>query len=110
MRKWMAEDWAFEITVLEGSARDCRLGLEAGDRFAFEYGCPADFCPRAMIEVFTWCEVIRCGGDFTARGSTEKYAMAFPCPCNQLRFRLTARPINRDANGIYIGDGGHGNT
>lgn len=110
MRKWMAEDWAFEIIALNGSARNCRLGIETGDRFAFQYGCPADFCPRAMIEVFTWCEVIRCGGDFTARGSAEKYTMDFPCPCNNICFRLTAYPINRDANGVYIGESNHGNT
>ena len=61
----MAEDWQFEVTVTDGFAEDCRLGLEKGDKFTFEYGCPADFCPRAMAEIFTWCEVIRCGGDFT---------------------------------------------
>ena len=96
MRKWIVEDWAFELTVTEGQAEHCRLGLEKGDRFSFEYGCPADFCPRAMIEVFTWCEVIRCGGDFTARGSKEKYALEFPCPCSCLTFRLEAKPIHRE--------------
>ena len=96
MRKWIVEDWAFEITVTGGEASQCRLGLEKGDRFAFEYGCPADFCPRAMIEIFTWCEVIRCGGDFTARGSREKYAMNLKCPCQCMDFRLEAKPINRE--------------
>lgn len=95
MRKWIAEDWAFELTVTEGKAEHCRLGLEKGDRFAFEYGCPADFCPRAMTELHTWCEVIRCGGDFIARGSKEKYALTFPCPCSCLTFRLEAKPINQ---------------
>ena len=95
MRKWIVEDWAFEITVMGGEASQCRLGLEKGDRFAFEYGCPADFCPRAMIEIFTWCEVIRCGGDFTARGCREKYVMDMKCPCQCMALRLEARPINR---------------
>lgn len=82
MKKWMAEDWRFEITVTDGLAGDCRLGLEKGDSFTFEYGCPADFCPRAMAEIFTWCEVIRCGGDFTHRGCREKYEMKLACPAS----------------------------
>ena len=24
-----------------------------------------------MFEIYTWCEVIRCGGDFTYRGAKE---------------------------------------
>lgn len=93
MRRWMEEDWAFEITVLSSHAGNCRLGMEQGDSFSFAYGCPADFCPRTMIEVFTWCEVVRCGGDFLARGSREKYAMEFDCPCHVVRFRLEARHV-----------------
>lgn len=101
MKKWLVEDWAFEVTVLSGEAHSCRLGMEAGDAFRFEYGCPEGFCPRAMIEIFTWCEVVRCGGDFTHRGCREKYAMEMMCPCNCLKLRLNAIPINRDENGVY---------
>ena len=103
MKKWMAEDWRFEIRVTKGSARDCRLGLEAGDRFSFGYECPGGFCPRAMIEIYTWCEVVRCGGDFTFRGCGSPYEMELECPCKCLTFRLTAIPDNRDENGRYIG-------
>lgn len=103
MRKWISEDWEFEITATEGEAHNCRLGIEKGDKFVFQYGCPADFCPRAMIEVFTWCEVIRCGGDFTHRGCRSKYEMDFKCPCKCIDFRLVAKPINRDENGVYTG-------
>ena len=103
MRKWMAEDWEFEVTVTSGLARNCRLGLEAGDQFTFQYGCPAGFCPRAMIELYTWCEVVRCGGDFTYRGCEEKYEMDLPCPCQCVHFHVAATPINRDENGLYIG-------
>lgn len=28
MKKWMAEDWQFELTVTEGKAEHCRLGIE----------------------------------------------------------------------------------
>ena len=104
MNKWIVEDWEFELTVIEGEAKQCRLGLEKEDKFIFQYECPEGFCPRAMIELFTWCEVIRCGGDFTHRGrDNEKYKMDFPCPCQCIKFQLVANPINRDENGIYIG-------
>ena len=105
MKKWITEEWEFEVLTLEGEARNCRLGIERGDRFVFQYGCPADFCPRAMIELFTWCEVIRCGGDFTYRGCPEKYQMDLQCPCGCIRFRLTAKPINRDENGVFAEPG-----
>ena len=96
MKKWIVEDWAFEVNVIKGEAQNCRLGLETGDVFRFEYGCPADFCPRAMAEIHTWCEVIRCGGDFTHRGSKHKYELVLPCPCHCLEFSLRAIPINRN--------------
>lgn len=103
MQKWMKEDWEFVVTVTKGKARDCRLGLEKGDAFVFQYGCPGGFCPRTMTELYTWCEVVRCGGDFTYRGCTSKYEMMFACPCSVLEFSLVAVPINRNENGEYIG-------
>ena len=104
MQKWMAEDWEFELTAIEGKARHCRLGLEEGDKFVFQYECPAGICPRVMIELFTWCEIIRNGGDWTYRGCEEKYKMNnISCPCGCVKFNLTAKPINRDENGVYNG-------
>lgn len=102
MNKWVVEDWAFVVEVIDGDAKNCRLGLEKGDVFHFEYETPQGFCPRAMAEIFTWCEVIRCGGDFTYRGAQDKYRIELSCPCHCLRFCLTAVPINRDGNGNYI--------
>jgi uncharacterized repeat protein (TIGR04076 family) len=102
MNKWIVEDWAFDVEVIGGEACNCRLGLEKGDVFHFEYETPQGFCPRALTEIFTWCEVVRCGGNFTYRGAKEEYQMEIPCPCHRLRFRLTAVPINRDKNGKYI--------
>ena len=99
MRAWVVEDWKFELTVIEGKASNCRVGLETGDVFSFSYACPDGMCPRVMTELFTWCEVIRCGGDFTYRGMTEKYEMDLSCPCGNIRFHLKAIPINRDENG-----------
>lgn len=103
MKKWMQEDWEFTVEVASGEAKRCRLGLEKGDVFVFQYGCPGGFCPRAMMEIHTWCEVVRCGGDFTFRGCPEQYVMDLPCPCHALILRLTARPIHRDGQGNYIG-------
>lgn len=71
MQKWVTEDWGFELTVTEGKAGHCRLGLEKGDKFIFSYECPAGMCPKTMAQFYTWCEVIRCGGDFTYRGLKE---------------------------------------
>ena len=102
MRKWIEEDWQFSVEAVLGEAKDCRVGIEKGDVFTFEYACPGGFCPRAMADIHTWCEVIRCGGDFTFRGSKEKYAMEIDCPCGCIRFRLSAHPINRDEQGNDI--------
>jgi len=103
MRKWIVEDWEFNVTVTSGDSINCRLGLEKGDRFTFQYECPTNFCPRTMIELYTWCEVIRCGGDFISRGCKDKYKMDLTCPCKCIDFQLVAIPINRDNNGVYIG-------
>ena len=57
-----------------------------------------------MSQVYTWCEVIRCGGNFTHRGSKEKYEIDMICPCKSISFHLKAYPINRDENGKLCGD------
>ena len=99
MKKWVTEDWQFTLTATDGKAANCRLGIEKGDQFVFSYECPAGMCPRVMTELFTWCEVIRCGGDFTYRGEKERYEMDLPCPCRSITFHLKAEPINRAENG-----------
>ena len=99
MKKWVTEDWEFELIATDGKAGHCRIGLEKGDKFVFQFECPTGMCPKAMIQVYTWCEVIRCGGDFTYRGEKEKYAMGMTCPDKSINFQLKAYPINRDENG-----------
>lgn len=91
MKRWIEEDWQFEITVADGDASRCRLGLETGDRFTCEYACPAGFCPKTMGTLYTLCEIIRCGGNFKLKGSTEEYAINFPCADSCIQFHLTAR-------------------
>ena len=92
MNKWIKEEWSFRVEVTDGYAKDCRLGLEKGDFFSFEYETPQGFCPRAISEIYTYCEIIRCGGNFTYRGSKEKYSIDVSCPCNCIKFRLLAVP------------------
>jgi uncharacterized repeat protein (TIGR04076 family) len=124
MQKWIVEDWEFELTATEGKAGHCRLGLEKGDRFVFQYGCPAGICPRVMTQLYTWREVLTYGGDFTYskasakhllrnknsvgvrrsgdytyRASKEKYELDLSCPCGCIQFHLKAYPVNRDENG-----------
>lgn len=86
MNKWIKEEWSFRVEVTDGYAKDCRLGLEKGDVFSFEYETPHGFCPRAISEIYTYCEIVRCGGNFTYRGSKEKYSIDVSCPCNCIRF------------------------
>ncbi len=105
MKKWVTEDWEFELTVIEGKASQCRLGFEKGDSFVFSYGCPEGICPMVMADLFTWCEVIRCGGNFTYRGTKDKYEMDIRCPCESILFHLKAIPINRDKNGDPLPNG-----
>ena len=33
MNKWIVEDWVFEVELVNGIAKRCRLGLESGVSF-----------------------------------------------------------------------------
>ena len=94
MRKWIVEDWQFTITVTGGKAEDCRLGFEKGDEFHCEYAVPSGFCPKTMPMLHTLCEIIRCGGNFTHRGSDKPYEIDFPCADGAIRFHLAAKEID----------------
>lgn len=93
MRPWIKEDWEFTLTVMHGRAQDCRIGLEAGDSFTFRYALPAGICPKTAPMLHTLCEIIRCGGDYTHRGSPDPYSIEFPCADGVLTFQLTARRL-----------------
>lgn len=95
MKKWIAEDWEFTITVLEGEARQCRLGFETGDEFTCRYEVPAGFCPKTMAALYALCEIVRCGGSFRLKGSAKDNEIDFPCADGCVRFRLTAKPIGQ---------------
>ena len=93
MKKWIVEDWEFEITVLHGEAEQCRMGLETGDQFQSTYECPAGFCPKTMPVLHTLCEIARCGGDYKLRGSAASHEIDFPCADHCITFHLTAMHI-----------------
>ena len=73
MKKWYAEEYAFEIEVtsfLRGSRteRYCRNGEEIGDRYTCTYGCPVNgegqgICSKVMMMLFPIMEAVRSGGD-----------------------------------------------
>lgn len=93
MRKWVQEDWAFDLEVIRGEAEHCRLGLEKGDHFHFEYGCPEGFCLKTAALLYAYCETARCGGDFRLRGCKAQDEIEFSCADSCIGFRLKARYI-----------------
>lgn len=94
MKPWIREEWEFTLTVLNGEARSCRIGLEAGDVFTFRYALPAGICPKTVPFIHTLCEIIRCGGDFTHRGSPDPMSIDLPCADGALTLRLSARRLS----------------
>jgi len=95
MKPWIEEDWLFRITVIRGEPHHCRIGLEKGDEFTCAYACPGGFCPKTMPVLYTLCEIIRCGGDFRLRGSSEAHVIEFPCADGPVTFRLEAQPLTK---------------
>ena len=99
MKKWVVEAWEFELTATNGKAGHCRLGIEKGDKFVFQYACPAGICPKVMKQVYTWCFGEEVSGDFARSEYNEKHEMDMSCPDGPIMFHLRAYPINRDENG-----------
>lgn len=93
MQPWIQEDWEFTLTVIRGQAECCRIGLEAGDSFTFRYALSGGMCPKTAFLLHTLCEIIRCGGDFTHRGSPDPHSIDFSCADGAVTFRLTARQL-----------------
>ena len=104
MNKWINESWEFELTVTSGKAGHCRLGLETGDKFVFQYACPADMCPKTMVQVYKWCFGEGISGDFARSEIKETHEMDISCPDGCIQFHLKAYPINCDENGKHIGN------
>ncbi len=94
MKRFIAEDVAFTLTVVggktNGGALDCRNGHEIGDQYVCEYGCPADFCQKCMCKAFPLMEAVRAGGDLRLLGGDSRDAITFCCPDGVVMFRLEA--------------------
>ena len=95
MQQSYFENWEFNITVKEGIAESCRMGFETGDRFICKYECPSGFCPKTMPVLYTLCEIIRCGGDYTFKDSKDKYKIDFPCADSCMIFHLEAKQLEQ---------------
>ena len=95
MKKWIIEDWEFEITVTKASP--CRMGFEVGDKFTCKYECPTGFCPKTMSNLHTLCEISRFGGDYILRGSKRKNEVDFSCADGCVEFHLVAKHIDPES-------------
>ena len=99
MKKFVTEDTAFKITVVDGVKKDngvinCRNGHEAGDSYYCTYGCPEGFCQKAMVKAFPIMEAARAGGDLRKLGGESADAIHFCCPDGVVTFCLEVIPIN----------------
>ena len=95
MKRFVTENVTFEITVTGGKANptgalDCRNGHEIGDRYVCQYGCPADFCSKAMCKAFPIMEAVRAGGDLRLLGGESADMLRFCCPDGVVQFCLKA--------------------
>ena len=94
MKKWYAEEYAFEIEVtsfLRGSRteRYCRNGEEIRDRYTCTYGCPVNgegqgICSKVMMMLFPIMEAVR------------KDCKEVVCPDGCVVFRLTAKKLGNE--------------
>ena len=83
MRKWLDEEFEFEIEVmgyLRGNQAEgfCRNGEEIGDRYTCTYGCPVNsdgygICSKTMMMLYPIMEAVRSGGDLRKIGGTDEY-------------------------------------
>lgn len=102
MKKWLDEEYEFEIEVvgyLRGDKPEhyCRNGEEAGDKYTCTYGCPVNsqgqgICPKLMMVMFPVMEAVRSGGDLRNIGGEDRYTKTIVCPDGCVMFRLTAKP------------------
>ncbi len=102
MKKWLDEEYEFEIEVvgyLRGDKPEhyCRNGEEVGDKYTCTYGCPVNsqgqgICPKLMMVMFPVMEAVRSGGDLRNIGGEDRYTKTIVCPDGCVMFRLTAKP------------------
>lgn len=99
MKKFLAEDYEFTVTVASvgkdgNPVGICRMGFEVGDTFTCRYDCPGGFCPKTMFKLHTLCEVVRAEGDLRLLGGQGSMEMRFSCADGPVKFRLEARKLD----------------
>lgn len=90
MKKWLDEEYEFEVEVtgyLRGDKPEglCRNGEEIGDKYSCTYGCPVNqdgcgICSKTMMMLYPLMEAIRSGGDLRNVGGSSKYEKDIVCP------------------------------
>ena len=90
MKKWLDEEYAFDIEVtgyLRGDRAEglCRNGEEIGDKYSCTYGCPVNeqgygICSKTMMMLYPLMEAVRSGGDLRNLGGSGKYVKDIVCP------------------------------
>ena len=80
MKKWIVEDWEFEITVLHGEAEQCRMGLETGDQFHCTYECPAGFCPKRCRYCIPYVKLPAVAAIINCMEAPQAMKLIFPVP------------------------------
>ena len=103
MKKWLDEEYEFEVEVtgyLRGDKTEgfCRNGEEIGDKYSCTYGCPVNqdgygICSKTMMLLYPLMEVVRSGGDLRNVGGSETYVKDIVCPDGCVMFRLKARKL-----------------
>ena len=103
MKKWLDEEYEFEIEVIgflrgDWTEHYCRNGEEIGDRYTCTYGCPVNaqgcgICSKVMMTLFPIMEAVRSGGDLENIGGDGKYSKVVVCPDGCVMFLLTAKPL-----------------
>ena len=103
MKKWLDEEYEFEIEVigyLRGDKPEgfCRNGEEIGDKYSCTYGCPVNqdgygICSKTMMLLYPLMEVVRSGGALRNVGGSETYVKDIVCPDGCVMFRLKARKL-----------------
>lgn len=106
MKKWYAEEYAFEIEVIrllnsDTTERYCRNGEEVGDKYTCTYGCPVNkegqgICSKVMMLLFPIMEAVRSGGNLENIGGEDQYSKVIVCPDGCVMFKLTAKPLGNE--------------
>ncbi len=98
MKKFITENKAFTITVIDhakdGKRLHCRNGHEVGDTYVCEYGCPmptngcGGFCSKTMMSLYRLKDIIYANGDLRCLGFPNNHEIEFPCPDGAVWFKM----------------------